>query len=100
MRITALGAQGLPDQRLRHGHGRVPQVGSAQRERLCVGLMVQSIAPHHAGLGDWHMQQPTLKKVRDWQGQLLEPRLRAVGFLLTGATGEGDAIPVLSLIHI
>src|SRR2546429_4284117 len=57
-------------------------------------MMVQSIPPHNSCLGDWHMQQPTLKKVRDWQGHLLEPRLRAVGFLMTGATGEGDAIPV------
>src|SRR5215472_18503224 len=43
MRITALGAQGLPDQSLQHGHEWLPKVGSAPRERLCVGLMVQSL---------------------------------------------------------
>src|SRR5215470_9720425 len=86
MRLTALGAQGLPDQRLRHSHGWLPKVGATQRERLCVDMMVQSITPHHAGLGDGHMQQPTLQKVRDGQGHLLEGRLRAVGLLMTGAT--------------
>src|SRR5215470_11977575 len=94
MRLTALGAQGLPDQRLRHGHGRLPKVGSAPRERLGVGMMVQSIAPHHAGLGDWYMQQPTLQKVRDWQGHALQSRTRAVSLLLPGARGEGDVVPV------
>ena len=40
------------------------------------------------------MQQPTLKKVRDWQGHLLKPRTRAVSLLLPGAIGEGDVVPV------
>ena len=43
MHVPTLGAQGLPDQRLRYGHGRLPEVSPAQRECLCVGLMVQSI---------------------------------------------------------
>jgi len=94
MHVTALGAQGLPDQRRWHGHGRLPEMGPAQRERLWVGLRVQPIAPHHAGLGDWHMQQPALKKVRDWQGHPLKPRARAGSLLLPGAIGEGGAVPV------
>jgi hypothetical protein len=94
MRITALGAQGLPDQRLRHDHGQLPKVGAAPRERLWVALMGQSIAPHHAGLGDGHMQQPALQKVRDGQGHPLQPRTRVVSLLLPGARGEGDMVPV------
>jgi hypothetical protein len=94
MHVTALGAQGLPDQRRWHGHGRLPEMGPAQRERLWVGLMVQPIAPHHAGLGDWHRQQPALKKVRAWQGHPLKPRTRAVSLLLPGARGEGDVVSV------
>ncbi len=94
MHVTALGAQGLPDQRRWHGHGRLPEMGPAQRERRCVGLMVQPIAPPHAGLGDWHMQQPALQKVRDWPGHPLKPRTRAVSLLLPGARGEGDVVPV------
>jgi hypothetical protein len=94
MHVTALGAQGLPDQRRWHGHGRLPEMDPAQRERLWVGLMVQPIAPHHTGLGGWHMQQPALQKVRDGQGHPLKPRARAGSLLLPGARGEGDAVPV------
>ncbi len=74
--------------------GGCPSCARHTRERLCVGLMVQPIAPHHAGLGDGHMQQPALQKVRDGQGHPLEPRTRAVSLLLPGAIGEGDAVPV------
>jgi hypothetical protein len=40
------------------------------------------------------MQQPTLQKIRDWQGHLRQPRTRAVSLLLPSAVGEGDMVPV------
>ena len=95
MGLPTLGTHRLPVQPHRDHHRRLPERRAAQRQSRSPRRMVQPIAPHGPRLGYGHMPQPALEKVRDRQRHLLEPRTRAVSFLMPRATGEGDtrAIP-------
>ena len=42
----------------------MPKRRAADGEGLGVRLMIQPIAPHHARLGHWNMEEPPLQKVR------------------------------------
>ena len=94
MGVTPLGTRGLPHQRFQHGHGRLSQVGPAQRQRLHVGVMVQPITPHDPALGDRHMLQPPLKKVGDRQRHPLPGGWPRVALLLTRPIQKGDPLAI------
>jgi hypothetical protein len=91
MGLPTLGTHRLPVPSQRDHHRRLPERRAAQRQGRSVAGMVQPLAPHGPRLGDGHMPQPALEKVRNGQGHLRDPRTCAVRLLLTGAAGEGDA---------
>jgi len=91
MALPPLRTHRLPVQRGWRLQRRLAKRRTTDGQGRRVAGMVQPIRPHDPRLGQRHMQQPALQKVRDWQGHLLAPRTRAISLLMTGATGEGDA---------
>src|SRR5215467_158002 len=91
MALPPLRTHRLPVQRGWRLQRRLAKRRTTDGQGRRVAGMVQPIRPHDPHLGQRHMQQPALQKVRDGQGHLLAPRMRAISLLMTGATGEGDA---------
>ena len=94
MGFPTLGTQRLPVQTHGDLYGRLPKCRAADGQGLGVPLMIQPIAPHHARLGHWDMEEPPLQKGRHGQGHPLGRGRPRLGVLLPGAIGEGDAVTI------
>jgi hypothetical protein len=61
MGLPTLRTHGLPVQGWWGLHRRLPKRRAADGEGLGVRLMIPPIAPHHARLGHWDMEEPPLQ---------------------------------------
>ena len=84
MGLPTLRTQRLPVQTHGDLYRRLPKRRAADGEGLSVRMMIQPIAPHHARLGHWDMEEPPLQTVRHGQRHASERGKPRVTLLLPG----------------